>query len=43
LNVKSKFKIKIADYGIKIPGAVTGKIAEEVEISVDADMKPLKK
>lgn len=43
LNVKSKFNIKIADYGVKIPGAVTGKIAEEVEIRVDADMKPLKK
>lgn len=43
LNLASKFKIKIQDYGISIPGAVTGKIAEEVEISIDADLKPLTK
>ena len=43
LNVKTKFKIKIGDYEITIPGAVTGKIAEEVEISVDADLKPITK
>jgi polyisoprenoid-binding protein YceI len=41
INIKAKFKINIGDYGIKIPGAVTGKIAEEVEIIIDADMKPL--
>ena len=43
LNTKAIFTIKITDYGISIPGAVTGKIAEEVEISINADMKPLKK
>jgi polyisoprenoid-binding protein YceI len=41
MNIKAKFKIKISDYGIKIPGAVTGKIAEMVDITVDADLKPL--
>lgn len=43
INLKSIFKIKIGDYNITIPGAVTGKIAKEVEITVDADLKPLKK
>ena len=39
----SKFKIELADYNISIPGAVTGKIAEEIEISVDVMLKPLNK
>jgi len=32
----SKFKIKLADFDIKIPGAVKDNIAEFVEITVDA-------
>lgn len=40
---KAKFMLKIADYGISIPGAVTGKIAEEMEITTDIHLKPLKK
>lgn len=40
---KSKFMIAIADYDISIPGAVTGKIAEEIEIIVDVLLKPYKK
>lgn len=43
IHGKSKFKIEIMDYGISIPGAVAGKIAEEVEINVDMIMKELKK
>ncbi len=39
----SNFKIGLADYKISIPGAVTGKIAEEIEISVDVMLKPLNK
>lgn len=39
----SKFMIKLADYDISIPGAVTGKIAEEIEITVDVDLAPLNK
>jgi hypothetical protein len=36
------FLVKLADYQISIPGAVTGKIAEEIEITVDIQLKPLK-
>ncbi len=43
VNGKSAFTIKIADYGIKIPGAVTGKIAEEILINVDINLKAYKK
>lgn len=43
INCTSKFTIKIADYNISIPGAVAGKIAEEIEITVDASMKEYKK
>lgn len=39
---KSVFLVKLADYQISIPGAVTGKIAEEIEITVDIQLKPLK-
>jgi polyisoprenoid-binding protein YceI len=39
-EVKTRFKIKIADYDIKIPTAVFRKIAEEVEIDVEATLKP---
>ena len=39
----AKFDIAIADYNISIPGAVTGKIAEEIEISVNVMLKPYKK
>ncbi len=36
LSGTSKFKIKLADFDIKIPGAVKDNIAEYVEITVDA-------
>ncbi|PKP30353.1 MAG: YceI family protein [Bacteroidetes bacterium HGW-Bacteroidetes-16] len=39
---KSVFIIKLADYNISIPGAVAGKIAEEIEIRVDVRLDPLK-
>ncbi len=39
---KSVFMIKLADYDISIPGAVTGKIAEEIEITVDTKLESLK-
>ena len=42
VNGKSSFTIKLADYNIEIPGVVAGKIAEEILISVDIDLKPLK-
>jgi len=40
---KSSFSIKLADYGIEIPKIVSGKIAEEILISVGINLKPLKK
>ncbi len=40
---KSKFSIAIADYNISIPGAVAGKIADEIEINVDIKLVELKK
>jgi hypothetical protein len=40
---KSEFKIKLADYNIEIPKIVTGKIAEEILIKVNIDLKLLKK
>lgn len=43
IHGESKFMIKLADFDISIPGAVTGKIAEEIEISVDVMLKPYKK
>ncbi len=42
VNGKSSFTIRLADYNIEIPGVVAGKIAEEILISVDIDLKPLK-
>lgn len=41
--ILSTFKLKLADYKIKIPGAVTGKIAETVEVKINAPLKALKK
>lgn len=38
LTAASKFKVKPKDYGIKIPGVVSGKIAEEIEVSVNSIM-----
>jgi polyisoprenoid-binding protein YceI len=35
----SKFTIAIADYDIKVPSAVVGKISEKVEITVNASME----
>ena len=43
IHGNSKFNIRIADYDISIPGAVTGKIADEVELNVDIKLKELRK
>ena len=42
IQATSKFYIVLDDYDISIPGAVTGKIAEEIEITIDVKLKPLK-
>lgn len=39
--MKSKFKIKLADYKIKIPKLVWQNIAEEVEVTLDFIYKPI--
>ncbi len=39
---RAKFPLKIGDYGISIPDLVTDKIAKEMEISTDIQLKPLK-
>jgi len=40
---KAKFELAIADYGISIPGAVAGKIADVVDVNVDIQLEELKK
>lgn len=36
----SVFFVKVADYDIKIPGAVANNIAEEIEVTVDVALEP---
>ena len=43
INGTTKFTIKLGDYKIGIPGAVAGKLSEVIEITVDIELKPLKK
>jgi polyisoprenoid-binding protein YceI len=38
-TLNSKFKVKTADYGIKIPSVVVGKIAKEIEVTVNSVLK----
>jgi polyisoprenoid-binding protein YceI len=37
----SKFDVKVADYDIKIPSAVTDNIAENIEVTVDVKLKKI--
>ena len=39
-NPNAKFKIKVADYGIKVPSLYVENIAEEVEVTVTAGLEP---
>jgi polyisoprenoid-binding protein YceI len=41
LVTKSKFKVRLEDYSIKIPTLVWQNIAEEVEVRVDFTYKPI--
>jgi len=41
IQMKSKFKVKVADYNITIPQVVFQNIAEEVEVNVDFTFKPM--
>ena len=38
LTASSKFKVRPGDYGINIPGVVAGKIAKDIEVSVNSIM-----
>lgn len=38
-TLNSKFRIKAAEYGIKIPAAVVGKVAEVMEVTVNSNLK----
>ncbi len=40
INIDSKFKLKIADYGIKVPTLYVKNIAEIVDISVVSTLEP---
>lgn len=41
--LNTKFKLKVADYNIKVPSMYVQNIAEEVEITVDATLEPFEK
>ena len=41
LVMKSTFKVKLADYNIKIPTIIWQNIAEEVEVRIDLTYKPV--
>lgn len=41
--LKGSFKVKVADYGIKIPTVVINNIAETIEITFELDHKSYKK
>jgi polyisoprenoid-binding protein YceI len=42
ISANSKFKVKLSDYRIERPAVVADKIAETVEITVDAAYEPKK-
>lgn len=41
--ILSKFKIKVADYNIKVPSMYVKNIAEEVEVTINSTLEPLQK
>ncbi|MGB6037898.1 MAG: YceI family protein [Cryomorphaceae bacterium] len=43
VNLESKFIVKPEDYKIEIPDVVREKIAKEIEVTVMADLEPLKR
>lgn len=43
VKIMSKFKVKVADYNIKVPSMYVKNIAEEVEITINSTLEPLKK
>lgn len=43
IAIASKFKIKVADYNIKVPNMYIKNIAEEVEVSINSILEPFQK
>jgi hypothetical protein len=43
IAIASKFKIKVADYNIKVPSMYVKNIAEEVDVTLNSIMEPFKK
>lgn len=43
LVISSKFKIKVADYGIKVPSLYVKNIAEVVDVTIDSTLEPFQK
>jgi hypothetical protein len=41
--ILSKFKVKVADYNIKVPSMYVKNIAEEVEVTINSTLEPLQK
>ena len=41
ISIDAKFKVRCADYNIKIPKIVMVKIAEEIEVSISNTLSPL--
>lgn len=42
VTVASKFVVRPADYGIKIPSVVASKIADKIEVTVNSQLNPVK-
>ncbi len=43
VSSKSNFKIKVKDFNIEIPGVVSDKIAEDIDVTVDCAYQPKEK
>lgn len=43
ITIASKFKVKVADYNIKVPSMYIKNIAEEVEITINSILEPFQK
>jgi polyisoprenoid-binding protein YceI len=43
ITISSKFKIKVADYNIKVPSMYVKNIAEEVDVTINSVLALMKK
>lgn len=42
MKIKSDFSVSLSDHDIKIPRVVSEKLAQEIQVSITADLKPVK-